>query len=356
VRALLGSPPAFGKFQGGIAMSNLGGGVDLGLSGDYSTTYSSYLTIPESYALAGQALFLEAGCNQTSLPAQISCLKQVSAATIVDLPTNARYVVQDGHYINTPELDVANRNSSTAHVPVIFGNTANDGASFCSFPPTDITTLSEGIQASLSITPYFADLIINSKLFPYYDTGNLTLDSFNVSQRVSTDKQFRCIDQATMYAGVSSSAFPTAYYYQMDRTGAGYDPNHVGGPPVEPGYPYGDPNLPYFRLHGSDMPWVFGNLDPLRDADDLWSIQLTTAYFGAFVKTGNPNPSEEYLLNRGYGVALEGVRRSGEWVNVRGADGPMQLLDWPSRESVFLEPEQCSFLNYSISYYLEKGH
>jgi len=35
VRVLLGSPPVIGKFQGAIAMSNLGGGVDLGESGNY---------------------------------------------------------------------------------------------------------------------------------------------------------------------------------------------------------------------------------------------------------------------------------------------------------------------------------
>jgi len=35
VRALLGSPPAIGKYQQAIAMSSLGGGVDLGLHGNY---------------------------------------------------------------------------------------------------------------------------------------------------------------------------------------------------------------------------------------------------------------------------------------------------------------------------------
>lgn len=33
MRTLLGSPKAIGKFRGSIAMSNLGGGVDLGLTG-----------------------------------------------------------------------------------------------------------------------------------------------------------------------------------------------------------------------------------------------------------------------------------------------------------------------------------
>ena len=307
VRALLGSPPVIDNdlIDGAVAQSNLGGGVDLGLKGDYGTTYSSYLTIQQSYQQAGQAIFTGVGCNQTSLDAQIACLKQVPWSKIQNLATVARYVVQDGTYVDTEQLDVTNTNGSTAHVPVIFGTTANDGASFSVFPPANITTEAEGIEASLSITAEDANLIINSGLFPYYDTGNLTLDSFNVSQRVATDKTFRCIDEATVYAGATTGAFQSAYYYTMERTYAGYDPNSLGfgglsSGPVEPGYPYGDPNLPYFRLHGADLGFTYGNQNPLRDADDLKAAQLISGYFAQFTRTGNPNPSLAYLKVRGY--------------------------------------------------------
>jgi carboxylesterase type B len=219
VRVLLGSPPAIGKFQGAVAMSNLGGGVDLGLSGDYGTTYSSYLSIPESYAIAGQTIFEEAGCNQASLQAQIECLEQVPALTVVGLDTVARYVVQDGHYVNTEELILTKRNGSAAHVDVMFGNVENDGASFSTYPTTPVTSLLEGLEVGLSITAPYAQSIIDSGLFPYYNTGNITLDSFNVTQRVATDNQFRCIDQATVYAGEKNGIFKSSWYYQNDRTG-----------------------------------------------------------------------------------------------------------------------------------------
>lgn len=256
VRTLLGSPKAIGKFRGSIAMSNLGGGVDLGLSGDYGTTYSSYLTIEQSYERSS-ALFAEAGCGNGTVEEQIACLEAVPAQTIVNLPAVARYVVQDGVYVNTEDLDVYNHNGSTAYVNTIWGNTANDGASFSTYPTTPIANETQGLMIGLGISEAYAEDIIASGLFPYYDTGNLTLDTFNVTQRVATDKTFRCVDEATVYAGVRNGAFKTSYYYQMQRTGSGYDPNNLGGPPVEPGYPYGDPELPYFRLHGSDMPWVF---------------------------------------------------------------------------------------------------
>lgn len=225
-------------------------------SSDYATTYSSFLTPAESYARS-EALFGEIGCNQTTLDARISCLRAAPAQTIVNAATVARYVVQDGTYVDTETLDVYNRNGSAANVNTIWGTTANDGASFSTYPTTPVTSELEGIMAALGISQAYAQSIIDSGLFPYYDTGNVTLDSFNVSQRVATDNQFRCIDEATVYAGVESGAFKTSYFYQMQRTSGGYDPNNLGGPPVEPGYPYGNPEKPYFKLHGSDMPWVF---------------------------------------------------------------------------------------------------
>ncbi|KAI9684853.1 MAG: hypothetical protein M1822_005501 [Bathelium mastoideum] len=361
VRTLLGSPPVISNelISGGVSQSNLGGGVDLGLSGDYATTYSSYLTISQSYAIAGQQIFLAVGCNQTSLSAQIACLKTVPAATIVNLPTVARYVVQDGTFVNTEQLDVTNRNGSSAYVPVIFGTTANDGASFCTFPPADITSETEGIAASLAISQSEAQSIVDSGLFPYYSTGNLSLDSYNVSQRVSTDIQFRCIDEATIYAASVSKAFPRAYYYTIERTYEGYDPNNLGANlsagPVEPGYPYGDPELPYFRLHGSDLGFTYGNQYPLRDEQDLKASQLISGYYAEFAKSGQPNPSVQYLQVRGYSNSLQGVKAGGPWMPVDSATGPTKSLDWPSLTVEFPDLPQCAFLNYSLNYYLEGG-
>ncbi|THV51535.1 hypothetical protein BGAL_0107g00070 [Botrytis galanthina] len=361
VRTLLGSPPAIGKFQGAVAMSNLGGGVDLGLTGDYATTYSSYLTIPESYALAGQNIFLAAGCNQSSLSAQIACLKNVPALDLVAVGSEARYVVQDGHYVNTAELDLVNHNGSTAHVDVIFGVTANDGASIgTNYPTTAVTSEVSGIAASLGISTSYAQTIIDSGLFPFYDTGNLTLDAFNVSQRVATDKDFRCVDQATVYAGSKNGIFKSSYFYEMGRTVAGWDPNGLGGPPASPGYPDGNPNLPYFRFHGADMPWVFGAFNTglqFRDQEDWWSVQLSVAYFGAFVRTGNPNPEEGFLKSRGYATVQKGVKEVGKWreVGVGAEKGSMMVIDWPGKVEEFADLEQCDWLGYPVDYYVKGG-
>jgi len=354
VRTLLGSPPAIGKFQGAIAMSNLGGGVDLGLTGNYGTTYSSYYTVNQSYAIAGQQIFQEAGCNQASIQDQITCLRQYPG-DITAFAYAARYVVQDGTIVNTEELELRSKNPNTANVNVIFGVTANDGASFCGYTH-NCTTEVECLAGNLGITEQYAQSIIDSKLFPYYDTGNVTADSFNVSQRVTEDNTFRCIDQATVYAGATSGAFKSAYFYQMERTVQGYDPVGVDGTgPVTPGYPLGNPNLPYYRLHGSDVPWAFGTLDTYRDAADLYSTQITTGYFGAFIRTGNPNPPEQYLEARGYTRTLDAYRKTGAWEKVSSAQGPIRFMDYPPAANSFQDLAQCKFLNYSIDYYLAGG-
>ncbi|KAK4943907.1 hypothetical protein LTR10_016623 [Elasticomyces elasticus] len=355
VRTLLGSPEAIAMFQGAVAMSNLGGGVDLGLTGNYGTTYSSYYTINQSYTVAGPQIFNESNCTQPTLSAQIACLENVNATDLVALNTVARYVVQDGTIVNTPELDVVNKNGSAAYVPIIFGIAANDGASFSNLSPTPIQNETAGLMYGLGINQSYAQAIIQSGLFPYYDTGNITFDSFNVTQRVATDNTFRCIDQATVYAGAESGAFPSTYFYQFERTINGYNPENVPGAPVTPGYPYGNPNLPYFKLHGADMAWAFGNFYvPLRDANDLYSVQLVSGYFAEFVKSGQPNPPINYLQVRNYTTTLQGVEQSGPWQNVVSDTGPIKHFNYPSYTGTFVDLPQCAWLNYSISYYLDQ--
>ena len=353
VRALLASPQAQGKFQGAIAMSNLGGGVDLGLTSNYGTTYSNYLTIAGSYALAGQQIFHAVNCNQTSLRAQVACLKRANATSIISASTVARYVVQDGTIITLPQLDVTSRNGSSPYIPIIFGIAANDGASFSQYPLSPPANLSSALSTGLGINTSFANSIIASGLFPLHHTGNLTNDYFNVTQRVATDNTFRCIDQATVYAAATTHTFPQAWYYQFERTINGYNPNNVSGAPVTPGYPEGNPNKPYYRLHGADMPWAFGNMATLRDANDLYSTQLVSGYFASFVRTGDPNPDPKYLELRGYTETLDAVRSTGRWESVSGKEGPMRHFDYPPYSGGFVDVEQCAWLNYSLGYFVE---
>ena len=349
VRVLLGSPKAIGKFQGAIAMSNLGGGVDLGLTGNYGTPYSSYYTIEQSYALAKNVIS-EVGCNTAALDEQVACLQAVNATTLQSTAPLARYVVQDGTYVDTPELVLTGPNPKTARVDVVFGGAANDGASFSTFPTAPIANESQGIQEALGISAAFAEDIINSGLFPYYDTGHPASDSFNVSQRVVTDNMFRCVDQATVYAGGHTGAFRSAYYYRNDRTLGGYNPNNLPGPAN------GDPNQPYYRLHGGDVAAYFGWQTPYRDAADLYYQQVVLGYYGAFIRTGVPVPPASLLAVRGYSTVAQALQESGPWQKITSQDGPVHLFDFPGSNTNFIDTEQCAFLNYSITYYTGSTH
>lgn len=116
MRVLLGSPPARGTFHGAIAQSNLGGGVALGLLGEYATPYSDYLTIQGSYDLAGEAFTSDVGCDEVNLDDQVACYKDLSLEDINASSEVPRYVVQDGIYVTDSQLIVSPRNGSTAHV------------------------------------------------------------------------------------------------------------------------------------------------------------------------------------------------------------------------------------------------
>ena len=307
VRALLGSPPVIEEnlIVGAVAQSNLGGGVTLGLDSDYGTTYSS-LRHHQSVVRARWSSNIPCGWLQSDKSRSADRLSKGCPLAEDTRRNNSRKICRPGWLLRQyratrccqPERQYCKRECRLWHH-------SRRWCQLLNFPCEQHHLRSQGIERSLDISAEYANLIADSGLFPFYDTGNLTLDSFSVSQRVATDKTFRCIDEATVYAGVTSGAFKSAYYYTMERTYEGYDPNGLGSTglsqgPVRPKYPNGDPNLPYFRLHGSDLGFTYGNQNPLRDADDLKASQLISGYFAQFAKTGNPNPSLEYLQVRGY--------------------------------------------------------
>lgn len=350
VRALLESGPASDLFHGAVAMSNLGGGIGLGRESDFATPYSSYMTIEDSYNTTGRQVLAETGCTTGTPEQQVACLKKAPASVLAGLKSVARHIVQDGHYVNSRELNLLRVSGRHPSKPVMFGNTANGGASFCQYPPPSIKTPLEGIQIALGIDEPHARKIMASGLFPYHDTGNMALDSFNIAQRVATDLRIRCVNQATAFAGSASGRFKPAYYYQMERAAAGRDPNSLGGSATSD-FPNGDPEMRFFRLHGSDLPWVFGNSEVIGDHLDLRSVELVSAYFAEFVRSGQPNPSTDYLQARGYSGVLEAVKSFDRWEEVSHLEGPMQRLDFPSARSTFQDIEQCEFLGYPMTHY-----
>ncbi|KAI1417669.1 alpha/beta-hydrolase [Hypoxylon sp. FL1857] len=338
VRALMASPKSIGKFAGAIPVSNLGGI-------NYGTTYSKYYTIDEEMEVAGNAILKDTGCaNATS---QVDCLRSISPYVIANLATVARYLVVDGTYLTSDELQL---DGPTLPVHILMGTTRDDGAPFISFPTT--TNQSEYLATQGFDVP-------SADLFPIPNIANKTLALFDMATHLATDGVFRCIDQATVYAGLKNNRFHSVYYYEFNRTyqTTGWPPLDVCEPPKTASHPHGDPSAEYLKCHSGELYYIFGNLArqslPMRDEFDLPFEQFILDSFSSFARSFDPNPDTDFLEARGYKSTLEEIKRAGKWQpSTTGGDMTMRTLQWPSFQGPFIETKQCEALGLGLDYYL----
>ena len=344
VRALIASPKASGKFSSAIMLSNLGGI-------HYGTTYSRYYTIDEQVSVAANDILKATGCANAK--SQVDCLRAVPAHTLTQLG-GARYLVVDGTYLTSQELQLT---GPRLPIRLMMGITQHDGAPFINYPTTTNQTaylLSQG----LPIPP--------SNLFPVTSTGNQTRDIFFSAARLATDGIFRCIDQATAFAGLNTGRFDKVYYYEFDRTyqTGGWPNLDVCEPPRTAARPNGDTSKPYLKCHSGELYYVFGNLHrqglPMRDDGDLPFSQYVLDSFVAFMRDGDPNPDKKYLEARGgvYESTLRAVQRAEKWTPAERGRMRLRVLDWPVQKKGgmegFREKEQCVALGLEEGYYLRK--
>ncbi|KAJ7157555.1 cholinesterase [Mycena crocata] len=347
VRALLGSPPAFGLFAGAIAQSNLGGY-------GYAHTYSEYLTIEEEVALAAGNFVVEVGCGNGTSAEVLDCLRQVPWQTLQQAGDAPRYIVVDGHFIQRDRLSVDGKGPIASNAHVIFGWMAGDGVDFAGNFPQSTTTQAASIEG-IGINASLTETVVDSGLFPRPSTGNETLDTFNVTGRVANDGEFVCIDQATAHSAALHRVFESMWTYQFDRSYMGFEPiPGICDPPVTSTHPFGDPSLPYFQCHSGELFYNFGTLGqssmPFRDEHDLPFEQVTVDVWTAFARTHNPNPDIAFLSSRGYSTTAAALEEWGPWQEVR-SPVPVRLLAWPSRGSDWLEQEQCEVLGLPLDFY-----
>ncbi|KAF9070262.1 cholinesterase [Rhodocollybia butyracea] len=357
VRALLAAPPAFGLFAGAVAQSNLDGSSFFG----FASTYSNYFTIEQSAQLVGSPTVKDVGCANGTAKEVLECLRAVPALTLQNLPTAPKFVVVDGKFIKTDQL-VLNGSVPVAPAHVIFGWMADDGIDFQGNFPTSATTEAEDITTGIGISADIAKAVTASGLFPNPNTGNETLDIFNVTGRVSTDGQFRCLDQATIFAAAKHGIFKSLRAYQFDRSYDGFEPiPGLCSAPITPTHPFGDPNLPYFRCHSGDLFFTFGTLGesipgtPFRDSNDLLFEQVIVDQWTSFARTFDPNPELAFLEARGYTTTTEALRAWGAWEEVgaanRNGTNVLRLLDVPSSNIEWLEQAQCDVLGFGLDFY-----
>ncbi|KAJ7455127.1 cholinesterase [Mycena latifolia] len=347
VRALLGSPPAFGLFAGAIAQSNLAGFA-------YASTYSEYFTIEQEVATAAGKFVAEVGCGNSTAAEVLTCLRSLPWQTLQQAPDAPRYIVVDGKFITRDRLSVDGKGPAASNAHVIFGWMAGDGVDFAGSYPQSTTTQSASVQG-IGIAANLTTTVLNSGLFPRPSTGNATLDTFNITGRVATDGEFLCLDQATAHSAATHKVFQSVWTYQFDRSYMGYEPiPGICDPPVTPTHPFGDPSLPYFQCHSGELYFNFGTLgqasQPFRDAHDLPFSQVTVDAWAAFARTHDPNPAASFLAARGYATTAAALKEWGPWEDVTSRV-PVRRLAWPSRGSAWLEQEQCEVLGFPLSFY-----
>jgi carboxylesterase type B len=130
VRALLASPRAAGLFAGAIPQSNLAGY-------NYATTYSEYYTIDQEYHKFARPILNITNC--TSASSHLACLRNANPYFLANQsdPDIARYVVVDGSYITSTQLEVTG-NGHVNPAYTMMGFMRDDGEVSMSFQITQL--------------------------------------------------------------------------------------------------------------------------------------------------------------------------------------------------------------------------
>ena len=95
-----------------------------------------------------------------------------------------------------------------------------------------------------------AESVIDSGLFPEPSGSNATLNVFNVTARLITDVEFRCLDQAAAISAVKHNVFRNTWFYEFNKSyqTPGFDPNApVCDAPKDAAHPLGDTSQEYFK-------------------------------------------------------------------------------------------------------------
>ncbi|OQO05525.1 hypothetical protein B0A48_09295 [Cryoendolithus antarcticus] len=353
VRALLASPKAIGKYAAAVPQSNLAGEA-------YATTYGEWYNITEEVIVAADPVLNATGClNATS---QVNCLRALDPHAIANLTAVARFLVVDGTYLTTSELEVTGK-GPTANVPVMMGIMRDDGAAFISYPMVNDTLTEFTTSQGLSVIPS-VDIASLTTIFPEPTSANATLNVFNTSALISTDAQFRCLDLASAYSAALHSVFPEIYFYEFNRSYqlSFYSPNApvcVPAPSAE--HPLGDPKNEYFKCHSGELYYVFGSLAfnglAPRDDLDIPFEQFTLDTWASFVRTHNPNPDLAFLKAKGFTNTLNAIAASGsQWTPYTTQNQQTRVLEWPAFEAsewVFAggNEAQCDALGLPLNYY-----
>jgi len=104
----------------------------------------------------------------------------------------------------------------------------------------------------------------------------LLIPSMRLS-RVDTDGEWRCVDQATVYAETYNNLFKSIYFYEFNQSYVPTTDKSYYKAPITPGIfedtELRNPDNEHFKCHGAQMCYIFGTVGlnglPLRDESGL---------------------------------------------------------------------------------------
>jgi carboxylesterase type B len=267
--------------------------------------------------------------------------------------TPPSFPVVDGAFLPNNSLSLTSTGPKLP-IPILAGLMHDDGAPFISYPTSTNLT-------AVLVTQDFpvSAIVSNASAYPIPYNAPTTQSLFNLSSRISTNLQFRCLAQSTAHIAAQNGVFEKYYAYEFDRAYqiAEYSPNPPAcEAPVTPEHPYGDVGMPYYKCHSGDLYAVFGTTVSQkrvpRDQDDVPFSQYIVDTWSAFARTGDPSPDKKFLSARGFYNTSMYVDRAGVW-NPVGASNqkPVRVLDVNVHDEGWREIEQCEALGSGLDYY-----
>ncbi|ESK91555.1 putative carboxylesterase from carbohydrate esterase family gh10 [Moniliophthora roreri MCA 2997] len=327
---LLRSPPAKGLFSRAISQS---GGA------------STFRTAEAAAAAAGPAIGQV--CNSTGVE-RLECLQSLPPETLLNLTQTVESwpSVQDGVYIiDSAVSQISQGPEAINSVPFLLGFMPDEGQSLIG---TNISPNGTDFKASLTVAlgADLAERVLDSGLWNVTDEFtpyNATVNAYGINV-------LTCPAEQMIAAAVNSSAFPSMYVYTMRRAYGltFYNPYGLCS------FPVGQTDPSYYLCHSGDLYEVFGTYhlfkQPVRAPEDIQYTALVQDLWGAFAKSGNPNPDVRYLEARGraYQDTLQVLTEGGwTWPNYN-AGGGVASLNYPALSIDDALPDEkngrCPFL------------
>ncbi|KAF5372235.1 hypothetical protein D9758_005062 [Tetrapyrgos nigripes] len=308
---LLRSPKAAGLFH--RAVSHSGG----------SSTF-----ITQEQAQANTKPFISQFCNGTG-EERLQCLQALPAETLLNITTRLGSwpSVQDGVFVIEEAVAQVSRGSGAVNsVPVIAGFMPEEGQSLMG---TAVSPNATDFNASLItvVGSEIAQAVLESGLWEITDE----FDVYNATTNVDTDRTLTCAGVNLIHAAAKSRAFPSMYVYNMLH---GYGLSFFN-PFGLCTFPVGEPQ-PYYRCHSGDLYEIFGTYyifdQPPRLPNDFSFTNLLQDLWTSFARTGNPNPSLDFLKSRGpaYESTIKILEETGwVWPEFSEHKETMAALEYP---------------------------